>query len=51
MITSRDRSCFERELAAATLYWKDDPAICEMKRAAGLKAELPERVDPPTRIV
>src|SRR4029450_6603995 len=36
----------ERELAASTVYWKDDPRVCEMKHEAGLKAELPERVDP-----
>ena len=36
----------EGQLIAARLYWKDDPAICEMKRMAGLKAELPERSDP-----
>jgi hypothetical protein len=35
----------ESQLAAARLYWKDDPAIYEMKRMAGLKADLPERAD------
>jgi len=35
----------EGQLAAARLYWKDNPAICEMRRMAGLKAELLERTD------
>ena len=35
----------ERELAAAHLYWKDDPERYAMAIAAGLKVNPPERVD------
>lgn len=37
----------EAQLAASSLYFKDDPAVCEVSRRVGLTQGItPERVDP-----
>ncbi len=38
----------EQQLAASSLYFKDDPAVCEVNRQVGFSRGLtPERVDAP----